>query len=396
MQDDRVKNLSLEQGHGVSLIKACRGTFDSIVTEVLDQHRSSSRTSCCRLLEIFSEKKDEKIRHGWTNGKRTLTDVNSRFSYLPASSWMKNVFDLQFDNLQSPPPSLSPSLLPTGTATTTMTTTTHCDIQRMRLFFQGNNNEAKNSNDQEPRISRLITNHGTKLKATLTTTRAIIVNGGDGGGSSVGGGNGSGGNGNGGSSIGDSSGGSDGRGCWIENTSKRRLFRSVVCRPSFVLRHDGERQARKLCLRLREKHKAPSTFDFWVAKLHERSKGSEKDGQMDGRKWPSVVPISSMAHHPDVFLRVASFNFNRPLIWLFVGIFVLEIIGQNDDDDDDDDEDDKDEDEDEDDDGDDDDDNDDNDDNDDDDDDDDDARSRISSSAITGSKRGHIRFKNLS
>ncbi|XP_043669411.1 pro-corazonin-like [Vespula pensylvanica] len=80
--------------------------------------------------------------HGWTNGKRTLTDVNSRFSYLPASSWMKNVFDLQFDNLQSPPPSLSPSLLPTGTATTTMTTTTHCDIQRMRLFFQGNNNEA--------------------------------------------------------------------------------------------------------------------------------------------------------------------------------------------------------------------------------------------------------------
>ncbi|KAL2728114.1 pro-corazonin-like [Vespula maculifrons] len=381
MQDGRVKNLSLEQGHGVSLIKASRGTFDSIVPEVLDQQRSSSRTSYCQMAAFYATTiilvlsflttnvlaQTFQYSHGWTNGKRTLTDVNSRFSYLPASSWMKNVFDLQFDNLQSPPPSLSPSLLPAGTATTTMTTTTHCDIQRMRLFFQGNNNEAV----------------------------TIIVNGGDGGGSSVGGGNGSGGNGNGGSSIGDSSGGSDGRGCWIENTSKRRLFRSVVCRPSFVLRHDGERQARKLRLRLREKHKAPSTFDFWVAKLHERSKGSEKDGQMDGRKWPSVVPISSMAHHPDVFLRVASFNFNRPLIWLFVGIFVLEIIGQNDDDDDDDDEDDKDEDEDEDDDGDDDDDNDDNDDNDDDDD-DDDARSRISSSAITGSKRGHIRFKNLS
>ncbi|KAL2726686.1 hypothetical protein V1478_006964, partial [Vespula squamosa] len=54
---------------------------------------------------------------------------------------------------------------------------------------------------------------------------------------------------------------------------------------------------------------------------------------MDGRKWPSVVPISSMAHQPDVFLRVASFNFNRPLIRLFAGIFVLEIIGQNNDDD---------------------------------------------------------------
>ncbi|KAF7400498.1 hypothetical protein HZH66_005682 [Vespula vulgaris] len=254
MQDGRVKNLSLEQGHGVSLIKASRVRRKTKRYEMAAFYATTiivvlSFLTTNVLAQTFQ------YSHGWTNGKRTLTDVNSRFSYLPASSWMKNVFDLQFDNLQSPPPSLSPSLLPAGTATTTMTTTTHCDIQRMRLFFQGNNNEAKNANDHEPRISRLITNHGTKLKATLTTTRAIIVNGGDGGGSSVGGGNGSGGNGNGGSSIGDSSGGSDGRGCWIENTSKRRLFRSVVCRPSFVLRHDGERQARKLRLRLREKHK---------------------------------------------------------------------------------------------------------------------------------------------
>ncbi|XP_046817109.1 pro-corazonin-like [Vespa crabro] len=82
--------------------------------------------------------------HGWTNGKRTLTDVNSQFSYPPASSWMKNVLDLQFDNLQSTPTSPSPSPSPTAIATTTMTATSmkRCDMHRMRLFFQGNNNEA--------------------------------------------------------------------------------------------------------------------------------------------------------------------------------------------------------------------------------------------------------------
>ncbi|KAL2726685.1 pro-corazonin [Vespula squamosa] len=258
-REKEMKNLSLEQGHGISLIKASRGTFDSIVTEVLDRHRSASCASYCSFFEIFKMaasysttivlvlsfvttnvlSQTFQYSHGWTNGKRTLTDVNSRFSYPPASSWTKNLLDSQFDDLQSP----STLSSPTATATT-MTTTTHCNIQKMRLFFQGNNNEAL----------YLVPCETSALRKNLP----IIVNGGDGGGS---GSSGSGGSDTGGSSIGDSDGGgSDGRGCWIENTSKRRLFRSVVCRPSFVLRHDGERRTRK---------PAPSTFDFWVAKLHE-------------------------------------------------------------------------------------------------------------------------------
>ncbi|XP_015177213.1 PREDICTED: pro-corazonin-like [Polistes dominula] len=58
---------------------------------------------------------------GWTNGKRTPTEVTSQLLY-PASSWMKNNFDSQFDNI-------SPQ-------------THNNDAQRMKLFHQGNVNEA--------------------------------------------------------------------------------------------------------------------------------------------------------------------------------------------------------------------------------------------------------------
>ncbi|KAI4501374.1 hypothetical protein M0802_003747 [Mischocyttarus mexicanus] len=54
--------------------------------------------------------------HGWTNGKRTPTEVTSQLLY-PDSSWMKNTLDSQFDNL-------SPQ--------------TRYEMQRMKLYYQGN------------------------------------------------------------------------------------------------------------------------------------------------------------------------------------------------------------------------------------------------------------------
>ncbi|KAK2585384.1 hypothetical protein KPH14_010059 [Odynerus spinipes] len=55
--------------------------------------------------------------HGWTNGKRASTEVTSQLSF--PGSWLKNLDSTQFNNLP-----------------------VRCDIDKMRLLFQANANEA--------------------------------------------------------------------------------------------------------------------------------------------------------------------------------------------------------------------------------------------------------------